>query len=367
MVWPAPGSAGGQSAPRRRVNVAGIPGETAPASRPKKKSRKPTMFSTLTGTFFPGRSRTMGDGDDQAGSSRGLLETLLLLAALVGIGGLIVYLVWPPGQEYLYKHAEALMASTHRSDWVKARDEYLEPLDRRFPNNPYREQTARWRDKILLDEAESRSVYLAADRVTVINEPKTNAERLFVFTNGRGGPGIQAGDDLAAVSNGRRWRRSLKPDDKDDRPWYLLAVQRAEQLEAAMRDRRQFVETQTATGRRGDARRPSQPGHRDPQPARRAVRGLYGPGGPVPRRPPRATRGRPRAGRAGRRPRRGRGVPPRRRHRPPRRPMRRPNRNLRARPRRRASPSSPDRGSTPLRSLYNKLTNGLTSNSVVND
>ena len=36
----------------------------------------------------------------------------------------------------------------------------------------------------------------------------------------------------------------LKPDDKDDRPWYLLAVHRAEQLEAAMRDRRQFVETQ---------------------------------------------------------------------------------------------------------------------------
>ena len=36
----------------------------------------------------------------------------------------------------------------------------------------------------------------------------------------------------------------LKPEDKDERQWYLLALHRAEQLEAAIRDRRQFVETQ---------------------------------------------------------------------------------------------------------------------------
>jgi eukaryotic-like serine/threonine-protein kinase len=243
MVWPAPGSAAANPPRAGAVKVAGIPGQTAPALRPKKKSRKPTMFSTLTGTFFSGRSRTMGDGDDQAGPSRALLETLLLLTALVGIGGLIVYLVWPPGQEYLYKHAEALMASTHRSDWVNTRDEYLEPLDRRFPNNPYREQSARWRDKILLDEAESRSVYLAADRVTSINEPKGNAERLFVFTNGLAAPASKQGNDLEAVRQWKNMATALKPDDKDDRPWFLLAVHRAEQLEAAMRDRRQFVES----------------------------------------------------------------------------------------------------------------------------
>jgi eukaryotic-like serine/threonine-protein kinase len=244
MVWPSPGSAAANPPRAGAVNVAGIPGETAPAPRTKKKSRKPTMFSTLTGTFFPGRSRTMGDGDDQAGSSRALRETLLLLTALVGIGGLIVYLVWPPGQDYLYKHAEALMASTHRSDWVNARDEYLEPLDRRFPNNPYREQSARWRDKILLDEADSRSVYLAADRVTPINEPKDNAERLFVLYNSMAAPASKGRDDIAALAYWKEMAARLKPDDKDDRPWYLLAVHRAEQLETAMSVRRQFVETQ---------------------------------------------------------------------------------------------------------------------------
>ena len=212
--------------------------------RPKKKARKTSLFSTFTGSVFSTRSRTMGDGADSSRPSRAYLETLVLLAALAGIGGLIVYLVWPPGQEYLYKHAEALMASTHRSDWIKARDEYFDQLDRRFPDNPYREQGARWRDKILLDEAESRSVYLGADRVTVINQPNTNAERLFVLINGVATEASKRGDDLAALQQWKDMAAKLKPDDKDDRPWYLLALHRAEQLENAIRDRRQFVETQ---------------------------------------------------------------------------------------------------------------------------
>ena len=35
--------------------------------------------------------------------------------------------------------------------------------------------------------------------------------------------------------------RVLKPDDRDERPWYLLAVQRAEELEAQDPERRAFV------------------------------------------------------------------------------------------------------------------------------
>ena len=72
------------------------------------------------------------------------------------IGGFIAYLVWPPSAEYLYKQAETLMASRSRADWRTARDEYIKPLDDRFPNHPYREQTREWRDKILLEDAESR-------------------------------------------------------------------------------------------------------------------------------------------------------------------------------------------------------------------
>ena len=52
--------------------------------------------------------------------------------ALVVIGGIIAYLVWPPSAEYLYRHAEALMASESRADWDRALEEYIDPLDNRF-------------------------------------------------------------------------------------------------------------------------------------------------------------------------------------------------------------------------------------------
>ncbi len=237
MVWPSAGSAAANP-PR-----AGAPLGTGAAPR-KKKARKNTVFATLTGTFLTSRSRTLSDGDDGGDSRRALVETLLLLAALLAIGGLIVYLVWPPGQDYLYKHAEALMASSHRHDWMRARDEYIDALDRRFPNHPYREQTARWRDKILLNDAESRAVFLSGERLTPINEPKNNAEQLFRFTNELATKAAKQGDDRAAWEAWKRMAASLKPDDQDDRMWYLLAVRRAEQLEAAMQERRKFVETQ---------------------------------------------------------------------------------------------------------------------------
>jgi serine/threonine-protein kinase len=239
MVWPTPGSA--EANPPR---AGAVPAETPSAPRPKKKARKATILSTLTGSFFTTRSRATRGETDEAETSRAGLETLLLLAALAGLGGLIVYLVWPPGQEALYKRAEALMASSHRSDWITARNEYLEPLDRRFPNNPYREQTTRWRDKILLDEAESRADILAAPVRTKFSQPNTDAERKFVIAQTVAAEASRRGDDLAAVEQWKDLASKLKPDDKDERPWHLLARDHAEKLEAAIHDRRRFVEEQ---------------------------------------------------------------------------------------------------------------------------
>ena len=239
MVWPAPGSAAGRSS---RGDAAGvIRPDSGPSDRPKRKPRKGGMFPTLASTFFAARSRQTSADSESPGLSRGILEVSGLLLALVAVGGLIVYLVWPPGQETLYRKAEALMASTHRTDWLTARDEYLEPLDRRFPQNPYHEQTAKWRDKILLDEAEGRASILAAPVKTRLSDPNTNAERQFVMYNSVTTDASNRRDDLAAVQEWRKMAKVLKPDDLEERPWYLLALRRAEQLEAAIQDRRQFV------------------------------------------------------------------------------------------------------------------------------
>ena len=46
----------------------------------------------------------------------------------------------PPARSTCIHQAEALMASSHRSDRLTARDEYLDALDRKFPDHPYKEQ-----------------------------------------------------------------------------------------------------------------------------------------------------------------------------------------------------------------------------------
>jgi hypothetical protein len=238
MVWP---SAGPDANPPR---AGGVADGTSPATRPRKKPRKSTILSTFTGSFLATRSRAARDGDEEPERSRAAVETAVLLAVLLGIGGLIVYLVWPPGQEALYKKAEALMATDRYPDWVTARDEYLEPLDRRFPDNPYHEQTTRWRDRILLADAERRVEYLAAPVPTRFSKPTNHGESLFVIAHTAASVASGHGDDKGALKQWTEMAAKLNRDDLEERKWYLMALHQAEQLERTMADRRKIVEEQ---------------------------------------------------------------------------------------------------------------------------
>jgi len=251
MVWPTPGSAGANSAP-----AGGGRSESAGGDRPKRKSRKVGTLATFTSTLFSTRSRSGPAESDSPGLNRAAIETALLVLALITIGGFIVYWVWPPGQEYLYRHAEALMKSSKRHDWITAREEYLDPLDRRFPDHPHKEQTEKWRDQIFLDEAEGRARILSAGAQTPF-PPNTNAERQFVVTRAVAAEASARGDDRAAVRQWREMAGQLNPDDPEDRKWHLLAQRRADQLENAIHDRRQFVEKQLQLAE--EARRSGRP------------------------------------------------------------------------------------------------------------
>ena len=112
MVWPSPA--------RLRPIPSRVGTGTSPTAAPKKKSRK-------TGTFAGLFSGFATSGQDAGESrfrllNRGTLETLGLVATLIAIGGFIGYWLWPPSAEYLYRQAEALMASPHRSDWITAQE-----------------------------------------------------------------------------------------------------------------------------------------------------------------------------------------------------------------------------------------------------
>jgi serine/threonine-protein kinase len=248
MVWPKEGS------PDSHPIRAGV---GTPAVAKRKKVRKSGTFTGLTSGF------TSRD-DDQSGlgsklPSKAMVETLALGAALVAIGGFIGYWLWPPSASYLHRQAATLMASPHRSDWMTAQEEYLDVLDRKHPDHPFQSDVRRWRDRIALDEANRRAKILGSPVQTQLSEPRTNAERQYVSFSSLAAKASASGDDTQAAELWREMARVTSPDDREERKWHILAVQRAEETESQMHERRIFVVDQVARADRAlQAGRPSE-------------------------------------------------------------------------------------------------------------
>ena len=212
MVWPEPGSPGSN----------------------------PTRVEMIDPTTV--RKRPKGSKKKSAGKSmRAMLEVAGLVAALALIAGLIGYLVWPPSAAYLYRQAEPLMASADRLERLRARDEYLEPLDRRFPQHPYREKTEVWRDAIDLEDSERRAGVLEQTNLTGYSKPKTDAEDLYQNTFQEVEAALKRKDDREALKLWRSFEKQATHDGRQDRGWALLARSRAEAVEKGIRRRRQTV------------------------------------------------------------------------------------------------------------------------------
>lgn len=221
MVWPTQGANGGMATVAPTPVRTGTEGGT-------KKTRK---SARTVGTFVLGGTRR----------GRRILETAGLVLAAAVVSGAIAYVVWPPGQDYLYKHAKELMASKSRADWITARDEYIEPLDQRFPNHPYREETRSWLDAILLRDAEGRAARLDSPVKTALTEPNTPVEHQYVATTRHAAELATKKDDLGIDRAWRDFSRQLHADDKDERGWYLLAQKRVADINQTMQNREKFV------------------------------------------------------------------------------------------------------------------------------
>ena len=106
MVWPAQGPAAGRASSRPPPTARW---RATPPARPRKKKARKTR--TMAG--ISGRDRTEIDGAS-GWLNRSTIQTGLLVAALLAIGGFIAYSVWPPSAAYLFGQAEKLMASSRR-------------------------------------------------------------------------------------------------------------------------------------------------------------------------------------------------------------------------------------------------------------
>ena len=202
----------------------------------KGKSRK-SKSKTFGGAIVPeGKSRTVF-----------LLETAGLVLALVAIVGFVGYLLWPPGAPYLYAQAERLMATGERHKWAEAIETYVDPLDRRFPENPYKATTRGWRDKIALDRVEGRTRMLQSPVNTRLNQPNDRLEAQWVEYFALVSAAEKRGDDLAEQAAWKELSLLYRPDDAKERPLAPASrLRRAEEQRRQIDQRRARVEKSLA-------------------------------------------------------------------------------------------------------------------------
>ncbi len=193
--------------------------------------------------------------------TRGQIETASLVALLLIVGGAIAYFLWPPSAGYLVKQAEPLMASTQYSDWITAKTDYLDELERRFPDHPYREKTEPWLDRIAIEKARSRAGVIENRNLTSFSRPKGQTEQMYYEVFEKVAQESKEHRDVEAVKVWRGLADALK-NDRAERGWYLLARERADQLDKKIDDRRAEVERQlkhaedlVINGRLADANR----------------------------------------------------------------------------------------------------------------
>lgn len=163
-----------------------------------------------------------------------LATSLLLLA------GVVAWSLWPLSEAKLFALAEAKMASQEPLDWKKARDEYLDPYLRRFPQGPHVAQVQAHIDSIEMHTAEQRF----KNNVRLGREPKSEGERLFAAAWRY----EQFGDQVTALERYQGIVELLKSNSAD-RPFINLAKRQIAQIQqspAGAQDRRQLVETAMA-------------------------------------------------------------------------------------------------------------------------
>ena len=165
------------------------------------------------------------------------VETGVLILALVTIVGFFTYKLWPESDGYLFTQAERLMQSDQREDWRRAREEYLDALDTKHPNHPYKDQVSTWRDRLDRADAEARSVYLDSGGVGGV--PKDNLQRAYKETATRLKEDLSKYDEVGAAN---LWRdlaeKYAKSTEPTARGWRLMAEARATELDQTITRRR---------------------------------------------------------------------------------------------------------------------------------
>jgi eukaryotic-like serine/threonine-protein kinase len=144
----------------------------------------------------------------------------VVLALFLLTVGTIVWAFWPSSAESQYRRGAELMASEDPDDWAKGWNEYLEPMERRFPDHPHQVEMAAFRAKheAFLEER-------GAARTAKFAGPMTEAQWFFQDGLRR----RQVGDEAGAR---RVWRLLVEAFGpvRSERPWVRRAQEELDRL-----------------------------------------------------------------------------------------------------------------------------------------
>lgn len=157
-----------------------------------------------------------------------ILVTLFILCI-----GVLAWGLWPMSAQTLYDRGSKLMASDDPADWDRAWSTYFEPLERRFPDNPYKEAVRDYRRRIDERKAESKALK---------QSPQTGAAGDAMNLYALGQRLRKEGDLLAAE---RAWQDLIDifAGVESEKTWVELARKRLAELQDAppLQDRRAAV------------------------------------------------------------------------------------------------------------------------------
>jgi serine/threonine protein kinase len=157
---------------------------------------------------------------NRRGSIRAPLEVGGMTLALVLIGSIIVYSFLPPSQDTLYKQVQQAMASGDRDGWQEV-PKLVQVLNRKCPENPYKDQTQEWCDDVALKEIEYRAKHI--DRFGTPS-PEGSYEKYYQQSSQVAKRMLDAYDWVGAASAWDELANATNPDEPRDYPFQGLLV-----------------------------------------------------------------------------------------------------------------------------------------------
>jgi serine/threonine protein kinase len=148
-----------------------------------------------------------------------------LSLCLAAVLGLIAWLMWPKSEDALFAAAQPLMESESSVDWRRAKDQYLDKLLRRFPETKYRDEIAKFEDKVALNRAIEHVKNL--DRIG--RTPESDAERLYA----EGWKAERFDDSITASQRYQSVLEKADLQDVDERAYATLARQGIDRIKSA--------------------------------------------------------------------------------------------------------------------------------------